>query len=547
MKIVAIAAGAVSALMGISVMIGWYTHTTELIQIRPTFVPMQFNTATGFFLSGLMLMTIGRMPRVALSCAALVATIAVLTLLEYALGVDFGIDQFLWQHDITIKSSHPGRMAPNTAICFALTGAAILLSNLLTRKWAEFFLGIFGSIVLGLSLVSLSGYLVGLEGLYGWGRFTQMALHTTLGFIVVGMGLLMLAWSEAPNPRYLPGWTPILAGTLVLAITTTLYNALRPSVHIELAHNLVFFYGVALALLLAWVMNRYRLAQILAHQLMDSEERLRFTLESTSDGFWDWNMQTGEVIYSGQLIDMFGFKPHESEPRLDAWEERIHPQDRDQIMRDMNDHLEGKSTIFQAEFRIKSKAGAWMWVLDRGKIIAWDENGKPQRAVGTYTDINERKQAELALEESNLRYQRLFNDSPISLWVEDFSPVKAYLDELKATGITNFRQYFDENPDEVVVCSKKVIVLDVNQATVILHEAASKQDLLGRLNTTFTENSMDVFKEALITLAAGRRHFESDVQLKTLSGSPIDTHAQFSVMNTTETDVTGLLAFSDLT
>ena len=105
-----------SGLLGLVVLAGWYTHNVYLIQVHPDFVPMQYNTALGFFFyglgAGLLFLGQGLPARI---CGGLVAAIGFLTLLQYAFGWDLRIDQLLMEHDITVKTSHPGRMAPNTA------------------------------------------------------------------------------------------------------------------------------------------------------------------------------------------------------------------------------------------------------------------------------------------------------------------------------------------------------------------------------------------------------------------------------------------------
>ncbi len=93
---------------------------------------------------------------------------------------------------------------------------------------------------------------------------------------------------------------------------------------------------------------------------------------------------------------------------------------------------------------------------------------------------------------------RLFEDSPISLWEEDFSAVKAHLELLRDSGVTDFREYFEQNPSAVPECAKMVKVLDVNQATLDIYEAGSKQELLQGLSGVFVEESLGVFKEGLI-------------------------------------------------
>jgi PAS domain S-box-containing protein len=131
--------------------------------------------------------------------------------------------------------------------------------------------------------------------------------------------------------------------------------------------------------------------------LRESEERLRFALEGSNDGFWDWNIATGEVRFSRRWAEMLGYSPSELEPTVHTWERLMHPEDRPQVMAALTKHLEGLSPLYSTEHRLRTKQGDWRWVLDRGKVVARDENGRPLRAAGTHTDITDRKRAEQAL------------------------------------------------------------------------------------------------------------------------------------------------------
>jgi hypothetical protein len=106
--------------------VGWYTHNALLVKVHPAFVPMQYNTALGFFLYGLgaVLLFFGRTTAARL-CTLLVAAVGLLTLIEYICGWDLYIDQLLMEHYITVATSHPGRMAPTTALCFLLSGSGL--------------------------------------------------------------------------------------------------------------------------------------------------------------------------------------------------------------------------------------------------------------------------------------------------------------------------------------------------------------------------------------------------------------------------------------
>ena len=107
-----------------------------------------------------------------------------LTLLQYVGSVSIGIDELFMKHDVTVKTSHPGRMAPNTAICFTLVGLALALRS---AGWpvirASLGRVILGSLAFGLSSVAFAGYFTRLETAYGWGNLTRMAVHTSIGFL----------------------------------------------------------------------------------------------------------------------------------------------------------------------------------------------------------------------------------------------------------------------------------------------------------------------------------------------------------------------------
>ena len=105
------------------------------------------------------------------------------------------------------------------------------------------------------------------------------------------------------------------------------------------------------------------------------------------------------------------------------------------------------------------------------------------------------------------RYRGLFVNSPVSLWEEDFSELKIYLERLRKSGVGELRAFFRKHPDEVCKCASFVKVVDVNQATLELLECENKQRLLGRLPVFFRASSYDLFLEEMLALADGKTVF----------------------------------------
>lgn len=128
-------------------------------------------------------------------------------------------------------------------------------------------------------------------------------------------------------------------------------------------------------------------------ELQASEERWRFALEGAGDGVWDWNLVTGEVHFSRQWKAMLGYEPHEVRDDISEWERLVHPEDRERVLAGVKDHAEGKTEQQTAEFRMRTKGGAWKWLLARGKIVARTATGEPLRMIGTHTDIDEQVRA----------------------------------------------------------------------------------------------------------------------------------------------------------
>lgn len=140
-------------------------------------------------------------------------------------------------------------------------------------------------------------------------------------------------------------------------------------------------------------------------QLQESEKRFRMALDAASDGLWDRDLLTGEVYYGDNWYKLLGYTKEDVRQGTITWENLLHPDDAEEAKSAVCEYLEGRTGCLRKEFRLRNKRGEWQWILSKGKIVEWDENGRPSRLVGTHTDITVRKNIELELKKEQKKLE----------------------------------------------------------------------------------------------------------------------------------------------
>jgi len=159
-----------------------------------------------------------------------------------------------------------------------------------------------------------------------------------------------------------------------------------------------------------------------------------------------------------------------------------------------------------------------------------------ERILVAVEDVTERETARRHLAASEKYARGLFEHSPVSLWVEDFSSIKRLLDEVRDRGITDFRVFTDVHPEFVTRCISEIRVIDVNRHTLVLLAAPSKVSLLNRLGEVFRDDMVQHFREQLIELWQGKLFQQREVVNYALDGNELHLHLQFSVLPGHERD-----------
>jgi PAS domain S-box-containing protein len=258
-----------------------------------------------------------------------------------------------------------------------------------------------------------------------------------------------------------------------------------------------------------------------------SEERFRGAFETASHGMALVAPDGRWLKVNKALCNIVGYS--EDELLKADFQTITHPDDLKGDLDLVNKLIAGEIQSYQMEKRYFHKKGTIVWILLSVSLVR-DINGDPVHFVSQIQDISARRQAQEALLESEKRFRDLFEDSPVSLWLEDLSDLKARIDELKAKGVQDFEEYFDENPKEVIKCASLIKVIDINKATLELYNAKDKEELITNLEKTFRKESFESIKTGLIAISEGRSDINVETETQTLNGNKIFNSIKWSAV-----------------
>lgn len=146
--------------------------------------------------------------------------------------------------------------------------------------------------------------------------------------------------------------------------------------------------------------------------LRTSQAQLHRVIKGSQQCYWDWNIQTGEVLFSGRWAEMFGHRLDALEPTFAAWENLLHPDDRPTAIEALQQHIAGDRPNYECEHRMLTSDGEWKWILTRGLVVGNDREGKAVHLAGTHTDIHARKLAEESLRQREQQLRLISDNFP---------------------------------------------------------------------------------------------------------------------------------------
>jgi PAS domain S-box-containing protein len=255
-----------------------------------------------------------------------------------------------------------------------------------------------------------------------------------------------------------------------------------------------------------------------------SEEKYRVLFENAIDPIFITDADLKYIDVNNKAIELFGFSRKEFLKMhiLDVIPPEQIPRTETELKK-----LRERGTYEKFVGKMRSKDGRWLDVEVSSSAIVRD--GKVVGSQDIVRDITERRRVEEELLRSKTRYYNIFNTAAVSLWEEDISELRAALDKLKARGVADLRSYLDEHPEFLKKAARMIKILDVNDVTLKLYRAKSKEDMLNSLDKIVTPESYDVFKDELVAIAEGKMYFEAETVNKTLLGENIHIWISLSI------------------
>ncbi|WP_343695371.1 PAS domain-containing protein [Flavobacterium sp.] len=180
-------------------------------------------------------------------------------------------------------------------------------------------------------------------------------------------------------------------------------------------------------------------------KLRISEERFQFALDASTVGIWDWDMVTNNVFYSSLSLKILELESADIFDDPERWDKIVHPDDLPKYYSDIREHFDNKIPYYENYHRVMTSSGNYKWILDRGKVIKRDENGKPLRVIGTHTDISAQKEKELEL----LKTMKLYSDQNSRLL--NFSHIVSHNLNTQAGNIKSILDFIDADGDKETV------------------------------------------------------------------------------------------------
>ncbi len=339
------------------------------------------------------------------------------------------------------------------------------------------------------------------------------------------------AGGERGVPRTPGGTTRVLFILPLLVLSAGVFAFLTAD-YFALAFSPLMHYGIVgvvlaiLATLSAFLVRQTILpytsfgaaAQDAVLDAVTAGERYELALRGASVGFWDYNVQKGDVFFSAHLMSMLGYSDHDHSDNINFWHSAVHPNDIEGVKRTLEYHLDRRTPDYFVEYRIKKENGEFIWVEDRGKAM-WGLDQKPVRVAGVMKDVSNEKRVQSVLESRTNELE----EARIKI-------------EAEIRNVHKFQMAVDSSTEAVSITTPEGAIVYVNPAWTELN-GWSAEEAMGRKETELlrqVEDQDEVLKVMEEKLSAGLPFLSEEVTQRRKSG--LTYHAGLSIYPLREND-----------
>ncbi|MDO9120387.1 MAG: PAS domain S-box protein, partial [Anaerolineaceae bacterium] len=281
--------------------------------------------------------------------------------------------------------------------------------------------------------------------------------------------------------------------------------------------------------------------------LLESELRYRQLVEQINVVVYlDYVELPSRTKYiSPQIESLLGYSQDEWLADPELLTKVIHPDDRQSVL-DEDNRTDASREPFVVEYRAFTRDGQMLWIHEEATLV-YDAQGKPEDWHGVMYDITARKMAEEALRDSENRYRSIFNTVPVAIKEEDFSTIYAMMEELRQAGVEDFEEYLAKHPEWAKKAVESVKIIEVNQETLRIYKAESKEQLLNSLDQYFSTESYSVFQRELVAFWNRQNSYEHETVNVTLTGELINVWISIAIPDNPENYNRILVTIMDIT
>ena len=417
LRLLSVTCAAVCGALAAISLLGWVAGIGLLERLAPGLPPMKANTAVGYLLASIALLGYSHAPpgsrlrKVATGCALVVALVGAVSLAEYVLGRNLGIDQLLFHDRAGANAPYPGRPAANASLGFTLLGAALLLWDVrVGRWWPGSALGWLAAV---LGLLALTGYATGTTSLLTFSQRQHIALNSAVALALVSVGLL-LARSDRGAMQLLASERPagaLLRRLLAIAVVVPLGVAMLTLAgeRLDLFGTVVGAWLFASAVSISFGVS----AWVTARSAERVEEQRRRAFEDLEEAqrlarMGSWSMRPGRTsTWSAQLYEILGCDPRNGPPPVEEFYASVHPDDRERAIAAVSGISDEEG--FEIDYRLILPDGTQRVVHSTGHRDA------VRGMVGTIQDVTAMRGAELAARLAEERFRQAFDEAPIGM------------------------------------------------------------------------------------------------------------------------------------